>query len=175
VNISGRQLQARELLVPQVAEVLEQTGFDPEQLILEVTETVLIQNSDAAINTLRGLRDLGVAIAIDDFGTGYSSLAYLKHFPVSVLKLDKAFVDGLHGTVDAAIVESVLQLAAKLNVRVTAEGVESAAQAAALKAMGCTRAQGFHFSKAVHPAFLPALLDTRFDVGDRAPAPTQLV
>src|SRR5207244_12652492 len=122
---------------------------------LEITETVLIQNSDAAISTLRGLRDLGIAIAIDDFGTGYSSLAYLKHFPVSVLKLDKAFVDGLDDAVDTAIVQSVLQLASRLNVSVTAEGVESAHQAACLQAMGCTRAQGFHSSKALHPDFVP--------------------
>jgi diguanylate cyclase (GGDEF)-like protein len=167
VNVSGRQLQARASLVPQVAEILERTGFDPANLILEITESVLIENSEAAIGTLCGLRDLGVAIAIDDFGTGYSSLAYLKHFPVSVLKLDKAFVDGLDDAVDTAIVQSVLQLASTLNVSVTAEGVETAHQAACLQAMGCTRAQGFHFSKAVHPDLLPDLLDTRFEVGAR--------
>ena len=143
VNVSGRQLPT---LVPDVEQA--QTGLEPSSLTLEITESVVMEDAEAAIPTLRALRFLGVQLAIDDFGTGYSSLSYLKHFPISELKLDKSFVDGLGiDPSDEAIAQSVLTLASCLEVSVTAEGIETPAQYSALLALGCPNGQGYHFSR----------------------------
>ena len=153
VNVSGRQLAQHRRLVDTVASVLQETGIDPGLLTLELTESVLMDNTDVTVTALHELRDLGVHLAIDDFGTGYSSLNYLKHFPISILKLDRAFVHGLgNDAADAAIAQSAIGLAHALHLRVTAEGIELDEQLSQLRAMGCDQGQGFHFSKAV-PAF----------------------
>ncbi len=149
VNLAARQLD-RPDLVDQVAEALRSSGLAPERLCLEVTETALMNQPDLAAASLNRLDALGVELAIDDFGTGYSSLSYLKMFPLDVLKIDRCFVTGLPGDVhDTAIVRTVIDLARALGMVVTAEGVEVAAQADALRALGCRRAQGYLFARPV--------------------------
>ncbi len=158
VNVSGRQLQEPSL-VKTVAMVLAETGLDASCLKLELTESVVMEDAEATIEALGQLKALGVQLAIDDFGTGYSSLAYLKRFPVDVLKVDRSFVDGL-GTSqqDVAIVQGIIALAQSLGLTVTGEGVETAEQAAHLKRLGCDLAQGFHYSRPLPAADLEMLL-----------------
>jgi EAL domain-containing protein (putative c-di-GMP-specific phosphodiesterase class I) len=135
-------------LVPTVARVLEETGLDPARLGLEITENVLITEADSPWNTLHSLKRLGVKLMLDDFGTGYSSLSYLKRFPVDVLKIDRTFVDGLgEEAEDSAIVKAVIGMAHTLELGVIAEGVETLAQAEALHALGCEKAQGYWFGR----------------------------
>src|SRR5947209_10672483 len=123
VNVSGRQLPT---LLSDVEKVLSRTGLDPRSLVLEIIESVVMDDPEAAIPTFEALRRLGVSLAIDDFGTGYSSLSWLKHFPISTLKLDKSFVQGLGvDSADRAIAQSVLTMAECLGVSVTAEGIET--------------------------------------------------
>jgi diguanylate cyclase (GGDEF)-like protein/PAS domain S-box-containing protein len=159
VNVSGRQLEQQRRLVDTVASVLQETGVDPTLLTLELTESVLMDNTEVTVTTLRELRALGVEIAIDDFGTGYSSLNYLKHFPISTLKLDRSFVHGIgNDDADAAIARSAIGLAHALHLKVTAEGIELDEQLNLLREMGCDRGQGFHFSRPVPPEELEALV-----------------
>jgi diguanylate cyclase (GGDEF)-like protein len=158
VNVSGRQLQEPSL-VKTVAMVLAETGLDASSLKVELTESVVMEFAEATIETLGQLKALGVQLAIDDFGTGYSSLAYLKRFPIDVLKVDRSFVDGL-GTSqqDAAIVQGIIALAQSLGLTVTGEGVETAEQADYLRRLGCDLAQGYYYSKPLQPPALEALL-----------------
>jgi diguanylate cyclase (GGDEF)-like protein/PAS domain S-box-containing protein len=145
VNVSGRQLQT---LVRDVARVLGRTGLDPRNLVLEITESVVMDDPEAAILTFEALRHMGVSLAIDDFGTGYSSLSWLKHFPISTLKLDKSFVQGLGvDPADRAIAQSVLTMAECLDVTVTAEGIETPEQAAELISLGCLSGQGYWYAR----------------------------
>jgi EAL domain-containing protein (putative c-di-GMP-specific phosphodiesterase class I) len=157
VNVSGRQLST---LVHDVEQALARTGLEPSMLTLEITESVVMEEPEAAIPIFRALRGLGVELAIDDFGTGYSSLSYLKPFPISELKLDKSFVDGLGiDAADRAIAQSVVTLASCLHVTVTAEGIETSEQAAELVAMGCPQGQGFRFARPQPPDAIEHLLD----------------
>jgi len=145
VNVSGRQLPT---LVRDVARVIGRTSMDPQSLVLEITESVVMEDPEGAIRTLDALRTMGVALAIDDFGTGYSSLSWLKHFPISTLKLDKSFVQGLGvDPADRAIAQSVLTMADCLDVTVTAEGIETAEQAAELISLGCVSGQGYYYAR----------------------------
>ncbi|HEX2039641.1 MAG TPA: EAL domain-containing protein [Acidimicrobiales bacterium] len=147
VNISGRQLSDPKLL-SDLRHVLEETGVEPGRLCLEITESVVMEDAAASVATLRSLRALGVRLAIDDFGTGYSSLAYLKRFPVDVLKVDRAFVSGLgRDPEDSVIVASIAQLASSLGVDVLAEGVETAEQLQEVAALGCRYGQGYLWGK----------------------------
>ncbi len=151
VNLSGRQLRSDDLIA-DVQGALERTGLPPRMLLLEITESVLVQELDNAIGRLEALRALGVRLAIDDFGTGYSSLSYLKRFPVAVLKIDKAFIDGIGtGTHDAAIVRTIVALAGTLSLLAVAEGIEGAEQQAALVHAGCELGQGYHFARPMSP------------------------
>ena len=149
VNLSGRQL-AQPDFVGSVAAELALTGIAPSSVIFEVTESVLLANTEAALLTLRRLKALGIRIAIDDFGTGYSSLSYLRRFPVDLVKIDRSFVEQL-GTDEqsATIVEAIIGLAHALDLGVVAEGVETAEHLAALSALGCDLAQGFYFRAAI--------------------------
>jgi diguanylate cyclase (GGDEF)-like protein/PAS domain S-box-containing protein len=159
VNISARQFRDPNLLAT-IENAIAQSGIDPRCLELEITETVAMENVVLTMTTLAALRKTGVTIAIDDFGTGHSSLSYLKRFPIDALKIDRAFVQDLpDGFEDAAIVKSVIQLAQGLNLRVVAEGVETAAQLAFLRAHACHEVQGFYFSEPVPPAELDDVLD----------------
>jgi EAL domain-containing protein (putative c-di-GMP-specific phosphodiesterase class I) len=136
-------------LLPVVVSALAASGIAPSRLELEITENLLMQESEEVLATLHKLRGLGVRIALDDFGTGYSSLNYLRSFPFDKIKIDRCFVSELAEREDCqAIVRSVIALANELNMTTTAEGVEFGAQLDALRRDGCTQAQGFLYSKA---------------------------
>jgi diguanylate cyclase (GGDEF)-like protein/PAS domain S-box-containing protein len=147
VNLSARQFQQPDLC-DQVSRVLQSTGLDPRLLALEITETVVMDNTEVTLTTLQSLKLLQVRLSIDDFGTGYSSLSYLKRFPVDAIKIDKSFVDGLGSSpVDSEIVQAVIRLAAAVGMQSIAEGVETDEQRAELKALGCSMLQGYLISK----------------------------
>jgi diguanylate cyclase (GGDEF)-like protein/PAS domain S-box-containing protein len=147
VNLSARQLRQPDL-VPTLMAALLHSGTEPAALCLELTETTFMEDADSHKETLAGIKSLGVGLAIDDFGTGYSSLTYLKRFPVSVLKIDQAFVRGLgEDASDTAIVKSVIDLAHALGLVVVAEGVENGDQVTHLRRLGCDLAQGYFFAR----------------------------
>jgi diguanylate cyclase (GGDEF)-like protein/PAS domain S-box-containing protein len=147
VNLSGRQL-ADPHLVQHVSQALTESGLDPDRLMLEITESVLMHNTDASIRQLAQLRDLGVGLAIDDFGTGYSSLAYLRAFPVAELKIDRSFIDTIADDPAAVpLVATIVQLARSLSLTTVAEGVETQAQCNLLRELGCDRLQGYFFAR----------------------------
>lgn len=159
VNVSRRQLQHARF-VEDVAIVLRENGFPASSLLLEITESVIMHDADAMAHRLRVLKSLGVRIAIDDFGTGYSSLGALRQFPIDVLKIDKSFVDGTASADEggAALARTIVTLGQTLSLQTVAEGVEQQEQAEALQAMGCTVAQGFHFSRPVQSLVIDAML-----------------
>ncbi|RIK46094.1 MAG: response regulator receiver protein [Chloroflexi bacterium] len=151
VNLSGRQFQ-HPYLAEAVLTALDTAGLDPARLALEVTESVVMDDVTAAVETLRRLKQLGIHIGIDDFGTGYSSLAYLRRFPVDFLKIDKSFVAELESDTEAAvIVSAMIGLAHALGLRVVAEGIETPAQLGQLRELGCDYGQGYYFSRPVRP------------------------
>ena len=158
VNLSARQLQDTNL-VGLVRRVVHETGLPAHQLTLEVTESILLRDVVGSIDQLEALRRMGIQIAIDDFGTGYSSLSYLQRLPVDSVKIDRSFVsDVASGARAGAFVRAILQLCRTLELRTVAEGVETAAQAAALRRLRCDLAQGFYFA---HP-LEPDQIETRF-------------
>ncbi len=159
VNVSAVQLRGGEIL-RQVIAALSATGFDPARLELEITETMLIENEVQCLDVLHRLRSLGVRIALDDFGTGYSSLNYLRRFPFDKIKIDRCFVADMTDQAgqpgdSAAIVEAVLDLAAKLNMATIAEGVENPVQLEQLRTWGCGQVQGWLTGRAVPAEELP--------------------
>jgi diguanylate cyclase (GGDEF)-like protein len=159
VNVSAKQLMHASLFDELSAALLE-SGLAPNTLTLEITETVLAQNTEAVIKRLHAIRALGVRLAIDDFGTGYSSLSYLRRFPVDTIKIDKSFVDGL---VDSpaegpALLRAIARLGPALGLRVVAEGAEQQQQLADLMAAGCDAAQGFILARPMDPEGVEALL-----------------
>jgi diguanylate cyclase (GGDEF)-like protein len=159
VNISGKQLHAT--LTNDVAEVLRNTGVAPSSLLLEITEGVVMRDTEATLQRLHALKSLGVRLAIDDFGTGYSSLAYLQRFPIDVLKIDKSFVNHLglgSGAQGASIAKTIVALGGALSLATVAEGVEREDQVEALRALGCDFVQGYHFSRPVGVAQITAML-----------------
>ena len=158
VNVSARQVTEGEL-VAVVQEVLEETGLPPRCLRLELTESVIIRNPDAAIATLRRLRKLGVGLCIDDFGTGYSSLNYLHDFPVDTLKIDRSFVARMSERGDSHIVATIVALARNLGLESVAEGVETDEQLETLRTLGPASVQGFLFSSPLDERAAGALLD----------------
>ncbi len=161
VNLSARQVAHRDL-ADSVAEILARTGLDPLHLRLEITESVLVEESDAATATLEALSKIGVGLVLDDFGTGYSSLAYLNCFPFDALKIDRSFVDELGvGEERTAIVEAIIGMARALSLDVIAEGVENETQLSELRRLGCDYAQGHLFSRALPPEQVVGLFDER--------------
>jgi EAL domain-containing protein (putative c-di-GMP-specific phosphodiesterase class I) len=151
VNVSARQFRSAGF-VGQVREALTQTGARPGQLLLEITESLVLRDAEQVWADLRELRALGVRIAIDDFGTGYSSLSYLRQMPVDVLKIDKSFIDDILGSgQQRALVNAIVTLARNLDLAVVAEGIEEPEQHALLERMGCPYGQGYLFSKPVWP------------------------
>jgi diguanylate cyclase (GGDEF)-like protein/PAS domain S-box-containing protein len=166
VNVAVRQIWDSDL-VADVAETLAETGLEPHLLQLELTESAVMGSAGRPLQTLQALSDMGVRIAIDDFGTGYSNLAYLSRLPVSVLKLDGSFVRGFQyeGTdthpnpADEVIVEAMIQLAHRLGLTVTAECVETSAQATRLRRIGCDTGQGWLYSRPVPPDRITELVE----------------
>lgn len=148
VNLSPRQFAQRDV-VDRVRELLAETGLAASRLRLEITETILMKDPDAAIVILRQLKDLGVKLCLDDFGTGYSSLSYLHRFPLDTLKIDQSFVADMDAAQGNAIVQAVVHLAHGLGMDVVAEGIETAPQAERLREMGCDLGQGFYYSEPV--------------------------
>jgi diguanylate cyclase (GGDEF)-like protein len=160
VNLSARQFGQPDL-VEQVDAILSETGMDPSALELEITESVVMDQSEAGIRTLRRLRDLGVRLVLDDFGTGYSSLSYLKHLPLDTIKIDQLFVAGLADGADRSIVEAVIALAHGLGIDVVAEGIETEGQFQTLRAMGCDVGQGYLFARPLPAAEAGSLMSPR--------------
>lgn len=159
VNLSARQLRSPGLVV-SVRDTLARSGLAPDSLVLEITETVAVDDIRVNAETLRALKDLGVRLAVDDFGKGYSSLAYLKRLPVDLLKIDRTFVSGSgDGAADMMLVEAIMSFARALGLTVTAEGVETAEQFAALRGMGCDLAQGYYLSRPLPASGLESLLE----------------
>jgi diguanylate cyclase len=145
-----------------VRQALTESGIEPERLVLEITEGVLLQNPEQARVVLDALKSLGVRIAVDDFGTGYSSLAYLKRFPLSSLKIDRSFVrDMAHSINDRVIVSAVLSLARELGLQVVAEGVEDVEQLRFLTEKGCPLVQGYLIGKPLPVSEFIGLIKTR--------------
>lgn len=147
VNLSAVQFNERNILT-QVESIMQETGIRENQLIVEITESTLMETEGDVIAKLHALKSLGLKLAIDDFGTGYSSLAYLKRFPIHHLKIDREFVKDLpENTQDIAIVRSIIKMAHELKIDVVAEGVENQSQLRFLKEASCNYGQGFHFGK----------------------------
>jgi len=147
VNLSVRQFM-HERLLQDVAEVLKQTGLDPEFLELELTESTVMQNPEKTIKTLNAFKAMGIRLSIDDFGTGYSSLAYIKQFPIDSLKVDQSFIEDIPGDEnDVAITKAIIALARNLKLKVVAEGVENAEQLGFLREHVCDQMQGYYCSK----------------------------
>ena len=147
INISARQF-LQDDFVGLVATTLERTGAEPGDICLEITESILMDDVDLTVATLRRLKALGVQLAVDDFGTGYSSLSYLRRFPVDVLKVDQSFVSGLgHDPEDSAIVQAVVAMGRALQLTTVAEGVETAHHLIELRELDCDLAQGYHFAR----------------------------
>ena len=158
VNLSPKQFRQRDL-TRNIARVLEQTRLDPSCLALEVTETSVMQNADAAIRTLHELKAMGVRLSIDDFGTGYSSLSYLKRFPIDVLKIDQSFVRDISSDEnDEAITSAIIAMGHSLRLTLIAEGVETEEQLAFLRVRECHKVQGYLFGRPMPAANLQALL-----------------
>ena len=151
VNLSPRQFQHADLR-KMIAAALEESGLDARFLEVEITEGTAMQNIDRAVATMRSLRDMGVRIALDDFGTGHSSLNYLRSFPIDSVKIDQAFVHEIeHSASNRAIVSAVIAMAHGLDLRVTAEGVETMPQFEFLKREGCEEVQGYLFGRPAAP------------------------
>jgi EAL domain-containing protein (putative c-di-GMP-specific phosphodiesterase class I) len=143
VNLSVRQLQS-ETLISDVRHALEVTGLPPSALVLEITESLMLADTDFGMQQLEELKALGIRLAMDDFGTGYSSLSYLSRFPVDILKMDRSFVSGDEND---ALTSAIIALGASLSLDVVAEGIELPEQATSLEALGCEIGQGFLFAR----------------------------
>lgn len=158
VNLSARQF-ADEQLLSRISAVLAETGLPAECLQLELTESMLADDVERTVTTLSGLKALGVRIAVDDFGTGYSSLAYLKRFPLDILKIDRTFVMECDRDTDGmAIPSAVISLGHSLGLSIVAEGVERQGQFEILRCQGCDEFQGYLFARALPGDAIPAFL-----------------
>lgn len=173
VNLSGRQLQDPGI-VEDVRAALEESGLKPSQLILELTETMLMQNTEVLMRRLAALKALGILLAIDDFGTGYSSLSYLQRYPIDILKIDKAFVDVIDGHNEGpALASAIVAIGHSLRMSTVAEGIETQEQHEYLLHLGCGFGQGYLFSRPVSERDMrrllagDAVLPTESDAADR--------
>ena len=166
VNVSGRQLQ-QPTFSSEVSAVLAATGLAPELLTLELTESVLMQDAEAAIAMLSELKSLGVRLAIDDFGTGYSSLNYLRRFPIDELKIDRSFVASLDdGPTQSAVVLSILRLSETLHLETVAEGIEEPSQLAVLRDLGADLGQGYLFARPLDVGAVTTLIEADEPLGE---------
>jgi EAL domain-containing protein (putative c-di-GMP-specific phosphodiesterase class I) len=147
VNLSSRQFSQIDLR-HQLVQILMQTGLDPKHIELELTESMLVQNTEVAIRRLNALKSLGVKIAIDDFGTGYSSLSYLQQFPFDILKIDRCFIRNITDNANnAAITKAIIEMAKSLDLKLIAEGVETEAELSFVCEHRCDGMQGYLFSR----------------------------
>ena len=161
MNISARQLHS-SAFVQEVVSALEQSGAAPEKLVLELTESQLLQDIDTIIDKMQQLNTLGVRFSLDDFGTGYSSLSYLKLLPLKQLKIDRSFITSLGvSSRDEPLVQAMINMARGLGLKTVAEGIENEATAQLLTRLGCDEGQGYYWSPAVPEDKLPALLRAR--------------
>ena len=159
VNVSPRQFEHRDDFVAKVEQLLEETGLDPAQLELEITEGALLQHEEQTVALFTRLRELGVGIALDDFGTGYSSLSYLRRLPIDTLKIDRSFLQGAdRNPADAALVGVIIAMAKVLKLRTVVEGVETRGQRRFLEQLGCDEYQGYLCSPAIGADEVAALL-----------------
>jgi diguanylate cyclase (GGDEF)-like protein/PAS domain S-box-containing protein len=157
VNVSVRQIQ-EPAFVDEVAAALAQSGLAPNSLILEITESVMMQEVTSTVQVLQSLKDLGVRLAIDDFGTGYSSLSYLRQFPFDILKIDKSFVDAGDRVNDKELTRAIIELGRTLHMEIVAEGIEAVEQLARLRALACELGQGYYFARPVERSGIDELL-----------------
>jgi diguanylate cyclase (GGDEF)-like protein len=173
VNVAPRQLTRPEF-AEQVVAALEAAHLSPQHLVLEITETALVHDLSVAAAALNALRAHGIRVALDDFGTGYATLTSLRQLPIDMLKIDRTFVAGLgESDQDATIVASVVSLAQSIGIDAVAEGVETARQAEAVRAIGCRLGQGYYWSRAVPAAAVPATLLDISVAATRTPAPAK--
>jgi diguanylate cyclase (GGDEF)-like protein/PAS domain S-box-containing protein len=173
INISARQLQDERFLA-DVRWEADEAGIDPRRLTLEITETALMQDTEATIDLLAQLKLLGVQLALDDFGTGYSSLSHLRRFPVDVVKIDRSFVEDVgKGPEESALPDAIIALCQAFRIDTVAEGIELRRQLTHLQAVGCHAGQGFYFSRPLPPDTLAGLLPRRS--GLAAPKPSSTV
>jgi EAL domain-containing protein (putative c-di-GMP-specific phosphodiesterase class I) len=157
-NLSPRQLWSAQL-AKKITDKLSDAGVDPRDVVVEITESTAMADPDRTQRVLQELHAWGLSIAIDDFGTGYSSLARLKHLPVDILKIDRSFISGVDRDTDSGrMVEAMIQLAGGLGMQPVAEGIETAEELAFLKQAGCSRGQGFLFSRPVPADEIPGLV-----------------
>jgi EAL domain-containing protein (putative c-di-GMP-specific phosphodiesterase class I) len=167
INISAVELRAKNF-VQDVRLVLQDTGFDPQYLDLELTETFLLQDSRSTTAILQTLWDLGVRFALDDFGTGYSSLSYMRRFPIDTLKIDESFVrDVTSDDESASVVQAIIDMGKGLHMRVVAEGVETSEQLNFLRERACPEAQGFFLARPVIAKHIGRLLEADSIAGSR--------
>ncbi|MDQ1478647.1 MAG: hypothetical protein QOE62_3876 [Actinomycetota bacterium] len=161
VNLSAHQLQDPHI-VADVQAALADSALEPSRLVLEITETALMHDMQAALARLNALKALGIRLSVDDFGTGYSSLSYLRQFPIDTVKIDKSFVDEVYsGADDATFVGAILRLSEALHLDTLAEGIETQDQANTLKQLGCHLGQGYHYAKPLDPSDIAELLRTQ--------------
>ena len=147
INLSARQFVDHSI-VDRIRLIMEETGVSPDQLVIEITETIMMTETERSLKILSDLSALGVKLSLDDFGTGYSSLAYLKQFPINVIKIDKSFIRDLHtNQSDSAICEAIIAIGHQLNLKVVAEGVETEEQFTYIRDKGCHSIQGYYFGK----------------------------
>lgn len=155
---------SRQSICAHVKAALDESRLDPALLELELTESILMDDTGSAVSDLQELRELGVSVAIDDFGTGYSSLSYLTNFPLDTLKVDRAFVLNLPDDRDAVTIASaIIGMAKGLDLHIVAEGIETRNQEGFLHAMGCHTGQGYLFSKPLTPDAFDAFMDSSAD------------
>jgi EAL domain-containing protein (putative c-di-GMP-specific phosphodiesterase class I) len=165
VNFSGRQFRQQDL-VTRIVAILKENRLDPKYLLVEVTESAMIENISNSLKTLQEIRKLGASIALDDFGTGYSSLGHLKNFPVTHIKIDRSFIaDIVTNERDATLVKSIINMAHGMGLQVTAEGVENEQQVDQLLHFECDEMQGYLFSKPVPEKEATKLLKSGLKTG----------
>jgi EAL domain-containing protein (putative c-di-GMP-specific phosphodiesterase class I) len=158
VNLSPRQLQHPDL-IRDVAQAMDESALEPSSLILDISESVLMQNMDGTIARLSALKELGVRLAVDDFGSGFSSLSYLRRCPIDILKIDKLFVDGIADDAeDSALASAIIELGRALDLQVVAEGIEVSGQLDRLRELGCEMGQGYFFARPMPNEAVGALI-----------------
>ena len=171
VNLSGRQI-ASPNLIGTLENALASSGLDPSALVLEMTESVMMDSTADTLKLLRGLKSLGIRLAIDDFGTGYSSLSYLSRFPVDLLKVDRSFVEKIAtDSYSAELARTIVQLGQSLGLDTVAEGIEDTEQLGALRSIGCNFGQGFLFSEPLTPTDITAMVANGLPFFAHGPAP----